>query len=263
MTSNPSLGHFVWFDLMTQDATRAKAYYSELFGWEIQQVDTGPMPYSMFSIEGEICAGVVDLSAVPQAAGAPAHWMGYIEVADCRQAEARCMELGGTVIQPTNDIPGHGSLAVLQDPTGGVFSAWTSEQPKPPRGWEQMKPGMVCWTELITSDVDAARAFYKEMLGWQEDEMPMEDGTIYYVQKAGETGLGGIMKTPMEGIPTHWSYYFLTTSVDEWNQRALDLGGNQIKEPTDIPGTGRFSILSDPTGAVFALYEPAQGAESC
>jgi len=263
MASNPSLGHFVWYDLMTQDLARAKSFYSELLGLEFQQMDMGPTPYSMLLAEGEPFGGIVDLAASEETAGIPSHWMCYIEVEDATKAAARCKDLGGTVLKEPLEIPGFGSFAVLQDPTGGTWSAWASLEPKPPRTWDQMKTGMVCWNELVTNDVDAARNFYREMHGWKEDEMSMGEGGTYYVQKAGDTGLGGIMQVPMEGIPTTWCSYFLVPKVDEWNTRGLDLGGAQLQPPTDIPDVGRFSVLSDPTGAVFALWENAESAKEC
>ena len=263
MADHPSLGHFVWYDLMTQDPARAKAFYTELFGYEIQPVDNGPMPYSMLAVEGDAFAGMVDLSGQEEMNGIPSHWMIYIEVADAQGAADRCVELGGTVIKEPMGIPGYGSFAVLKDPTGGVFSAWTSEQPKPPRSFEQTKTGMVCWSELVTSDVEAARKFYQELLGWNEDEMPMGEMGTYYIQKVGETALAGIMQRPMEGIPTAWCIYFSVPKTDEWNQRALDLGSSQLQPLTDIPGAGRFSVLSDPTGAAFALWEVPEKSDPC
>ena len=43
--------------------------------------------------------------------------------------------------------------------------------------------------------------------------------------------------------------------VDADTQKAVGLGAMVAVEPHDIPGTGRFSILADPQGAVFALFQ--------
>jgi uncharacterized protein len=263
MATNPSLGHIVWYDLMTQDAEKSKSFYTELLGLQTMPVDMGPTPYSMFAVDGDPFGGLVDMGAMPEMAQIPSHWMCYIEVEDVAAAAGKCTELGGKVMKEPDEIPGYGKYAVLEDPTGGFFAAWTSAEPKEPRAPEAFKPGMVCWNELMTTDVEAARKFYKAMHGWNEDEMPMGDGSTYYIQKVGDRGQGGIMQVPMEGIPSHWCQYFLVPNVDEVNQRALDMGGAELKEPTDIPGMGRFSVLSDPTHAVFAIYEITAGSQEC
>lgn len=263
MATNPSAGHIVWYDLVSQDAEKSKSFYTELLGLETMPIDMGDTPYSMFAVAGDPFGGLVDIGASPEMAQIPSHWMMYIEVEDVAAAAARCTELGGKVMKEPDEIPGYGRYAVLEDPTGAFFAVWTSAEPKEPRAPEAYKPGMVCWNELMTTDVDAARRFYQALHGWNEDEMPMEEGSVYYVQKAGDRGLGGIMQVPMEGIPSHWCQYFLVPGVDETNQRALAMGATQLKEPTDIPGTGRFSVLMDPTHAVFALYEAAAGSQEC
>lgn len=113
-------------------------------------------------------------------------------------------------------------------------------------------PGDFGWTELMTTDVDAARSFYVNVFGWETEETPVEGGT-YLVLKVGGKGIGGIMKFPSSvpaGTPPHWATYVTVADVDATAKKAVKNGGRVIVPPTDIPNVGRFCTFQDPQGAV-------------
>jgi predicted enzyme related to lactoylglutathione lyase len=56
-------------------------------------------------------------------------------------------------------------------------------------------------------------------------------------------------------IPSYWMPYFQVTSVDASASKGKDLGGKVMVGPQDIPDAGRFAILVDPQGAMFAVHE--------
>ncbi len=114
--------------------------------------------------------------------------------------------------------------------------------------------GAFSWCELTTSDVEAAKRFYGELLGWNLEDMPMEHMT-YTVVKAGDTPVGGIMSTPpqAQGAPPHWGCYVTVQDVDDSGRKAESLGGKVVLAPMDIPGVGRMCMVQDPQGAVLSL----------
>jgi uncharacterized protein len=116
------------------------------------------------------------------------------------------------------------------------------------------KPGAISWTELSTTDVEAAKKFYGALFGWTFQEFPMPD-TVYHVVKTGEREIGGIMKTPKEaaGMPPFWMTYVTVENVDQTVKNAKETGGKALLEPMDIPQVGRLAVLQDPQGAVFAV----------
>jgi uncharacterized protein len=65
------------------------------------------------------------------------------------------------------------------------------------------------------------------------------------------------MPPNMKGVPSNWVAYFAVTDVDASTKKTNDLGGKTVVPPMDIPNIGRFSIVADPQGAVFALYTNA------
>ncbi|MEN9544148.1 MAG: hypothetical protein RLZZ598_981 [Pseudomonadota bacterium] len=121
--------------------------------------------------------------------------------------------------------------------------------------------GAFSWNELTTSDPEAAVGFYKSLLGWTTDTMPMPSG-LYHVIKVGGAAIGGIMKTPPEAgaMPPTWSGYVTVENVDALVAKVPGLGGKVFVPPTDIPGVGRFCVIADPQGAVINLITYAAPA---
>jgi predicted enzyme related to lactoylglutathione lyase len=114
----------------------------------------------------------------------------------------------------------------------------------------------------MTTDVDGAKAFYSETIGWKT--MPYEDADPskpYTMWVAGEAPLGGVLQLAEEakamGAPPHWIAYTVVDDVDGTAKQAGELGGKVYVPPMDIPKVGRFSILADPQGATFAIFKPA------
>lgn len=113
--------------------------------------------------------------------------------------------------------------------------------------------GRFVWRELVTPALDPSRAFYTGLFGWSGATMDM-GGAPYTMFQAGETQVGGMMAPMMDGVPPHWLDYITTGDVDADRARVVALGGTAITEAMDIPGVGRFAVVQDPAGAVFALF---------
>ncbi|MFH1221282.1 MAG: VOC family protein [Candidatus Eisenbacteria bacterium] len=116
--------------------------------------------------------------------------------------------------------------------------------------------GDFSWTELLTRDFEKSKKFYKELLGWEVEDMPMTEGEPYTVLKAGGQGVGGIMAMPPQvpaQVPAHWSPYVTVDDVDAVARKAGTLGAETLVPPTDIPGVGRFYTFKDPQGAILSV----------
>lgn len=113
--------------------------------------------------------------------------------------------------------------------------------------------GAFSWSELMTSNPEAAKKFYSELFGWETDDMPMGDMT-YTVLKAGDKEVGGIMSIPEQakGTPPYWGIYVTVDDVDTTAKKAEELGAKTIVPLTDIPEVGRFFAFQDPQGAVIS-----------
>lgn len=115
------------------------------------------------------------------------------------------------------------------------------------------------WYELATTDVAGARKFYGDVIGWTTERFPGPEPP-YWVVKAGDAGIGGMMAIPQEPDPPirtpHWVGYVAVADVDATVKKALSLGGTTCIPPQDIPTVGRIGAFADPQGAVLAIITP-------
>jgi predicted enzyme related to lactoylglutathione lyase len=110
--------------------------------------------------------------------------------------------------------------------------------------------------ELQTQDLEKSKKFYAGMFDWKLEEIPGMDYTIINV---GEGTGGGMMKKPDPGIPDNWLSYILVDDVAASTKKAQTLGATIGKDVTEVPGMGWFSVITDPTGATFGLWQPKKG----
>lgn len=243
-------GVFGWVDLSTTDIAAAQAFYTQLFGWEIddQPIGDSGTSYTNFRLNGYLVAGGGQMQPEMIEGGAPPVWTSYVIVKDINAAAARAAEAGGTVFMGPMDVMEEGRLALAQDPSGGVFGMW---QPGRHIGAELVnQPNTWVWSELQTRDKAAAKAFYNQVFGWGDSET--EGGYVMWSQD-GRMHCGGIAIDESWGeVPSNWLVYFLADDVDAMAARVLELGGRLEHGPGDIPDMGRFFVASDPQGAVFA-----------
>jgi predicted enzyme related to lactoylglutathione lyase len=107
--------------------------------------------------------------------------------------------------------------------------------------------------ELATQDLAKSKKFYTALFDWKLEEFP---GMDYTIIKVGEGTGGGMIKKPDPGIPDMWLPYILVDDVKASTQKARALGATIAKDLTEVPGRGWFSVIVDPNGAAFALWQP-------
>ena len=249
-------GTFSWPELATTDQKAAVTFYRGLFGWDVNEVPLGPgETYSMFQMRGQEVGAACTQQPQEKQAGVPPHWNSYVTVKNVDDSAKKAQSLGGKMFMPPFDVMDAGRMAVLQDPTGAVFQVW---EPKRSIGARILnEPGALCWTELTTSDTKAAEAFYTQLFGWVPKHAAPGSPMEYTEFSVGGTPSIGMMAKPAgmpAHIPSYWMPYFQVTNVDQSASKGKELGGKVMIGPQDIPGTGRFAILTDPQGAMFAIF---------
>jgi uncharacterized protein len=121
-------------------------------------------------------------------------------------------------------------------------------------------PGVPCWIDASQPDPEAAANFYRDLFGWDvEDVMPPGSEQKYFMARIRGGDVAGIGGIP-EGAPpmAMWNTYVWVQSADETAAKVTDAGGSVITEPFDVMDAGRMAVLSDPEGAVFCVWEPNQ-----
>jgi predicted enzyme related to lactoylglutathione lyase len=186
----------------------------------------------------------------------PPFWMTYVNVDSADDTVTKVAANGGTVFMPPMDVMDAGRMAVFADPVGAVIGLW---QPNQHTGAQVAnEPGTYCWSELITTDLEASKAFYGAVFGWGAEEQGPPGGPPVYTEwKLGGKSMGGMMlkspEMPAE-MPPSWGVYFAVADTDATVAKAQELGASVFMGPTDIE-PGRFAVLADNVGAVFNVLQ--------
>ncbi|HEY5938952.1 MAG TPA: VOC family protein [Kofleriaceae bacterium] len=251
---------FVWHDLNTKDIDGSKKFYGEVFNWKIES-ESGP--YLHISAGDQMIGGMRPMGADEQM---PTSWLGYVGVDDVAATVSTITGAGGKVFMPTTTLPNVGTFAVTADPTGGVFAPWKSARPgEDVEKIERAANFTFSWDELMSTDPDAAVAFYSKVFGWVGQPMDMGPGGTYtLLNRPGvknflgtQASAGGVMKSP-PGVPhSFWLPYVQVDNTDALCERASRLGAQIAVPPTDIPNVGRFACWMDPQQASIGIIQPA------
>jgi predicted enzyme related to lactoylglutathione lyase len=248
-------GSFCWIELATTDQGAAKNFYTSLFGWDVNEFPLGPSEtYTIFQIDGRQAGAAYTMRQEQRAQGVPPNWLLYVTVNSADEAAARVTELGGKVHAGPFDVMELGRMAVIQDPTGAIFALW---QPKSHGGIGIAGvPGTLCWADLNTPDGDRAKTFYEALFGWKISVGDKDTSGYLHIQN-GETYIGGIPPSQHRNpnAPPHWLIYFYVTDVDAAADKAKQLGANIYLAPMSMEKVGRWSVMADPQGAVFAVFK--------
>jgi len=242
----------VWVELSTPDVAGSRAFYEKLFGWKVE-VTADPQygGYAMARIGDKDAAGI----GPKQSPEVPTLWSIYIGTDDVDRLAEKVKAAGGTVAAPPFDVGDQGRMAVFQDPTGAVISAW---QAAGMRSFASDQPNAYSWAELNARGLEKAIRFYATVFGWthKTTEMPGDAPPYTEFQIDGESIAGAMEMSPAipAEVPSYWMPYFSVTDVDRAFEQAIKAGGKEMVSPSEYPG-GRFAIVSDPHGAAFGLLK--------
>jgi predicted enzyme related to lactoylglutathione lyase len=120
--------------------------------------------------------------------------------------------------------------------------------------------GTFYWNELMTRDVERAKRFYRETIGWSFDPMPMPDGASYWVAMLDGKPVAGVFSLAApeyEGVPESWMSYLAVDDVDMRVEKATKAGAKLMKPIFDVPNVGRIAMLMEPGGAGIGWMTPA------
>lgn len=241
-------GVFVWRDLMTPDLEASRHFYAELLNWAIKKTDAPPgIEYSQIYVGERPIGGMMQMGPV----GSPARWQRYVSVPDVDAALATAQGLGATVERGAETVPGVGRMAVLRDPQGASINLLRSERGDPALG--RPLQGEFCWERLVTPDAQASKAFYTTVIGWKATDVQGAP-TSMFVQ--GEAPAASTAPAPA-GSHAVWLSYVMVQSLDASREHAMRLGATVLNERIEIPNVGAITVLRDPLGAQFCLFQAA------
>ncbi len=122
------------------------------------------------------------------------------------------------------------------------------------------KPGTMCWVDLSTTNQAEARKFYNMLFGWESTEVPSVDGRNYTILSIGGKPVAALSEMTDEqkkmNMQPYWLPYISVENVDEILLRTNELGGGVIADAFDVTNQCRMGLISDPEGAILALWQP-------
>ncbi len=238
-----------WIDLTTSEPRKSVNFYEQVLGWEVDSANE----YRVGRVQGLPIAGFIPQ---PEQASMPDTWVTYFLSKDIDGDCARAEQLGGRVLAPAMQVQ-LGHMALLVDVAGGMFGLIQ------PAGADQFvaggEPGTPVWHELTaTTSYQQALDFYGELFNWE-----VRGGDAYAT--AEEEGAPFVGFWNAEGqfppqVPSFWQTYLGVRDLEAAAAKAVELGGEVIREPWDSP-FGRLCLLADSTGATVTLAEVEDAPE--
>ena len=118
--------------------------------------------------------------------------------------------------------------------------------------------GRPVWYELMTTDMKAAEAFYRTVIGWKAEPFDGAGQPYTAFTPAGGTSIAGMLTKPAEvKAPPFWAMYVAVPNLDEAVAKITRLGGKTHTDVIEIPSIGRMRLMMDPQGAAFYIIQPS------
>jgi len=249
----PLVGKVVWNDLVTQDLDAARRFYGGLFGWTFEQT-TSPegQPYLLTRSGRILVAGMVAVNS-PIKDVELSRWLPYMSVRDVDASVSRATAAGATVLVSPRDV-NLGRVAVIEDKEQTVLGLARSRIGDPDDATTAPAAGRVVWTELLATDPAAASRFYQTVIGITAHTIERHGGP-YTLLSEGGIDRAGILKNPSDDAAPVWLTYFGVEDPVSAAARVEALGGKVILPPSPQLRDGTMAVVTDPTGALFALQK--------
>lgn len=244
-------GKFVWRDLMTDDISSVKKFYSELFGWTYIDVGESDNDYSVVLHEGKPIAGIFKLRDV-KAEQRFSQWISYLSVTDMNQAINYTKASGGSIYRESFELPNRGALSFVFDSQKAVL-AFVKSSSGDPKDADPIYNEWF-WTELWTNDVKNSVNFYTELFGYNQRTFDTRAENQYHVLEKENRPRAGIVKIPFENVKPHWMPYIAVENPSEIVKKVEQLGGTVYLGTEGIVGNNA-AIIADPSGAVFTVQK--------
>jgi hypothetical protein len=246
------VGKFVWFDLFTLDLKSAGHFYEELFGWSFHPAKSGRKIVNTITREGIPIGNAIQINRGKKKVR-KSRWLSYLSVENVDASVKLVEQNHGTVYMRPKDLPNRGRVAVVKDPLGAVFAMITALGGDPPE--KGMMENFWMGSELWTSNVDSEMDFYHLLFGYEKELVDVGTSSKYCLLVKDGQPRAGIVKIPRDDIKPNWVPYIAVEDVMTVAQKAKQFGGILLIEPDQKVREGMLAIISDPTGAVFAVQQ--------
>ena len=248
-------GKIIWHDLLTDTPEASKRFYSELFGWEFQElgIDLGffrTVNYTLIRHNGDLIGGMVDQSRLDSDADI-SQWVVLVSVVDIEQAIASLEAAGGNVFTPPTDLAERGRIAIVADAQGALFAMLETRDGDPVD--KEPANGAFLWDEIWSANVDETAEFYQSIVDYEVGEKSVNADKAYHFLSMDGKPRAGILANPVDGLKPLWVTYIRVEDPAAITERVEELGGQILLEVQDRELGGQVALIAGPSGAGIAL----------
>jgi len=243
-------GKFVWHDLVTDDVSSAKRFYTALFGWSFEKNGD----YTLISNQGNPIGGMLEIKPESKSK-AEAVWLPSMSVADVDKSIAYLKSQKGAVLKGPVDMQARGRGALVSDPHGAQLVLLHAKDGDPADATPQI--GDWLWNELWTNTPKQSYAFYHHLGGYDTYEMRKE----YRILKHKGKWRAGIRDISKEILKARWVPAIRVADLEKTLTKVKALGGEVLVSPHKELVSGNVALISDNTGALVIVQHWEEGGK--
>ncbi len=237
-------GHVVWHDLITPNLSQSKTFYGSVFGWQFEQFNDS---YTLAKLDNKLIAGMAQLDNAQNAS----HWLSLISSEDIDAVSKKTIAAGGKILISSTQITGRGTIAVLEDPQGAVFSLINTVNGDPKI--EHIENSWF-WQEVWSDTPELSKAFYQSLGNYTVEEKVFNNFHYDYLALKGTPAIG-FVKKPDPHIGNTWVNYINVADLDATLLKVTAAGGVILMPPNKQVKNGTVAIIRDPVGAGLVIQE--------
>jgi uncharacterized protein len=253
-SSEHHTGKLIFVQLVTPDLAASKHFYAGLFGWTFRDLQAGSTKYAEAYLDGRPVAGLIHRELPAGGQRQPA-WLSFFAAADVDAAKKVALQNGAKLLIEPHNVPDRGREAIFSDPQGAVFAILSSKSGDPSD--TLAAPGDWIWSSLLTSDPDADAAFYQKLFGYEVFELPSDPGVEHLLLASEDYARASVNSLPGNRSKSHphWLNYVRVEDAEQMTAKVVALGGRVLVATHPDRHGGKISVVTDPQGAPFGLFE--------
>ncbi len=245
-------GRWVWAELFADNVDTEKAFYQEVFGWQLESRTTGTHTYTLVRANGKPIASIIH-HAKKADSERSARWLPFISVPDVARAAEQTAASGGKVVLPPRILPGRGESSVLEDPEGAFFGVVHIDAGDPPDVFPPYNSWI--WLELWAKDASAMADFYRPIGDYTVVRREGQNDRTELHLVAGGYPRAGILELKHKDRPATWLPYVRVQDIKKTVDSVARAGGRVVMKPNPEVREGTVAVFLDPLGAAVAAVE--------
>jgi predicted enzyme related to lactoylglutathione lyase len=250
-------GKIIWHDLITHTPEASKHFYSELFGWEFEDLglDFGfgrTLNYSLIRHQGELIGGMIDANHIGQPNPEQlSQWVVVMSVADIEAAVTAVAASGGKVLTTPQDVAERGKIALIEDDQGAALALLQTRDGDPAD--RDPSVGGFLWNEVWPADIERSITFYARLTGLRPATHTTAGEQQYRYMATATTPRFGLLQQPAPELSPTWVSYIRVQQPEQIATRVPALGGRVLLPVQARAVGGEVALIAGPSGAGFAI----------